>query len=37
LPDTIGPRPFVLNVPILADAFTLLAIGHVRQRLASPG
>jgi squalene-hopene/tetraprenyl-beta-curcumene cyclase len=33
LPDTVGPRPFVFAIPVLADAFTLLAIGHVSHRL----
>ncbi len=35
VPDTVGPRPFVFAVPILADAFTLLAIGHLANRLES--
>ncbi|WP_165975781.1 prenyltransferase/squalene oxidase repeat-containing protein [Actinomadura rubrisoli] len=32
-PDSIGPRPFVFRVPLLADTFSLLAIGHLTTRL----
>ncbi|MFI6847803.1 prenyltransferase/squalene oxidase repeat-containing protein [Kitasatospora sp. NPDC050467] len=35
LPDSIGPRPFGFTVPALADAFTLLALGHLTHRLAT--
>ncbi|MFJ3791515.1 hypothetical protein [Kitasatospora sp. NPDC090091] len=35
-PDSIGPRPFVFTVPALAEIFTLLAFGHLTQRLTSP-
>ncbi len=35
-PDSIGPRPFGFTIPILADTFTLLALGHLTHRLASP-
>ncbi|MFJ7146726.1 prenyltransferase/squalene oxidase repeat-containing protein [Streptomyces sp. NPDC100445] len=31
-PDSIGPRPFVFTVPVLADIFTLLALGHLAGR-----
>ncbi|MFF1697885.1 prenyltransferase/squalene oxidase repeat-containing protein [Streptomyces sp. NPDC058257] len=33
VPDSIGPRPFVFTVPVLADIFALLALGHLRHRL----
>ncbi len=33
-PDSIGPRPFIFTVPALAEIFTLLALGHLRHRLA---
>ncbi len=33
VPDSIGPRPFVFNVPILSDIFGLLALSHVASRL----
>lgn len=36
-PDTIGPRPFVFAVPVLADIFSLLAVGHLMRRLDSTG
>jgi squalene-hopene/tetraprenyl-beta-curcumene cyclase len=32
VPDSIGPRPFVFTVPVLADVFTLLALGHLIHR-----
>jgi squalene-hopene/tetraprenyl-beta-curcumene cyclase len=32
-PDSIGPRPFTFSVPILVDIFTLLALGHLTQRI----
>lgn len=34
--DSIGPRPLRFTVPILADIFTLLALGHLARRLAVP-
>ncbi|MER5771857.1 prenyltransferase/squalene oxidase repeat-containing protein [Streptomyces sp. NPDC001985] len=34
VPDSIGPRPFLFRVPALADAFALLALGHLAGRLA---
>jgi squalene-hopene/tetraprenyl-beta-curcumene cyclase len=37
LPDTVGPRPFVFAVPVLTDIFSLLAVGHLMQRLGSTG
>ncbi|MEU3622960.1 prenyltransferase/squalene oxidase repeat-containing protein [Amycolatopsis coloradensis] len=36
IPDSIGPRPFVFTVPVLAEIFTLLALGHFDRRLAAP-
>ncbi|MFF5106697.1 prenyltransferase/squalene oxidase repeat-containing protein [Streptomyces sp. NPDC000134] len=37
-PDSIGPRPFLFTVPVLAEIFTLLALGHVAHRVApAPG
>ena len=33
VPDTLGPRPFPFAVPVLADIFTLLALGHLRHRI----
>ncbi|WP_314249800.1 prenyltransferase/squalene oxidase repeat-containing protein [Streptomyces sp. DSM 40907] len=32
VPDSIGPRPFPFTVPVLADVFTLLALGHLTRR-----
>ncbi|MGW2586225.1 prenyltransferase/squalene oxidase repeat-containing protein [Streptomyces virginiae] len=32
VPDSIGPRPFPFAVPVLADVFTLLALGHLIHR-----
>ncbi|AUG75171.1 hypothetical protein CFP65_0190 [Kitasatospora sp. MMS16-BH015] len=32
--DSIGPRPFVFTVPVLPEIFTLLALGHLSERLA---
>jgi len=32
-PDMVGPRPFPYHVPVLADAFTLLALGHLVSRI----
>lgn len=32
-PDSIGPRPFVFTVPVLADIFTVLALGHLARRI----
>ncbi|MGF1425371.1 prenyltransferase/squalene oxidase repeat-containing protein [Kitasatospora sp. LaBMicrA B282] len=34
LSDSIGPRPFVFTVPALPEIFTLLALGHLSDRLA---
>ncbi|WP_326594899.1 prenyltransferase/squalene oxidase repeat-containing protein [Streptomyces sp. NBC_01803] len=33
IPDSIGPRPFGFAVPVLADIFALLALGHLTRRL----
>jgi squalene-hopene/tetraprenyl-beta-curcumene cyclase len=33
IPDSIGPRPFGFSVPVLADVFALLALGHLTRRL----
>ncbi|MFJ8745763.1 prenyltransferase/squalene oxidase repeat-containing protein [Embleya sp. NPDC127516] len=33
--DSIGPRPFGFTVPLLADAFALLALGHLTHRPTS--
>jgi hypothetical protein len=33
VPDMVGPRPFPYHVPLLADAFTLLALGHLTHRI----
>lgn len=33
--DSVGPRPFLFRVAILADIFVLLAWGHVMARLGS--
>ncbi|MFI6729126.1 prenyltransferase/squalene oxidase repeat-containing protein [Streptomyces atratus] len=32
-PDMLGPRPFPYDVPVLADAFALLALGHLSRRI----
>lgn len=34
LSDSVGPRPFVFAVPVLADIFTVLALGHLAGRTA---
>lgn len=34
IPDSIGPRPFSFTVPMLADVFSLLALGHLIHRLS---
>ncbi|MGA5134214.1 prenyltransferase/squalene oxidase repeat-containing protein [Streptomyces olivoreticuli] len=34
VPDSIGPRPFGFAIPVLTDAFTLLALGHLTHRVA---
>ncbi|MFJ6774432.1 prenyltransferase/squalene oxidase repeat-containing protein [Kitasatospora sp. NPDC091257] len=34
IPDSIGPRGFAFTVPVLADIFSLLALGHLARRLA---
>lgn len=31
--DSIGPRPFIFHVPLLADIFALMALGHVDSRI----
>ncbi len=37
-PDSLGPRPFAYDVPALADAFVLMALGRIsRARGAMPG
>ncbi|TXS42024.1 hypothetical protein EAO72_15390 [Streptomyces sp. or43] len=33
VPDMLGPRPFPYHVPLLTDAFTLLALGHLTRRI----
>ncbi|MDT0611073.1 prenyltransferase/squalene oxidase repeat-containing protein [Streptomyces lancefieldiae] len=33
VPDMLGPRPFPYHVPLLTDAFALLALGHLTPRL----
>ncbi|MFD8812230.1 prenyltransferase/squalene oxidase repeat-containing protein [Streptomyces sp. NPDC059627] len=33
VPDSIGPRPFGFTIPVLADVFTLLALGHLTHRI----
>ncbi|WSQ06721.1 terpene cyclase/mutase family protein [Streptomyces sp. NBC_01231] len=33
VPDMLGPRPFPYHVPLLTDAFTLLALGHLAHRI----
>ncbi|WP_121714539.1 prenyltransferase/squalene oxidase repeat-containing protein [Streptomyces sp. E5N91] len=33
IPDMLGPRPFPYHVPVLTDAFTLLALGHLTPRI----
>ncbi|WP_410604766.1 prenyltransferase/squalene oxidase repeat-containing protein [Amycolatopsis sp. lyj-90] len=35
--DSIGPRPFVFRIPLLADIFALMALGHVSRRFADAG
>ncbi|MCS7482860.1 prenyltransferase/squalene oxidase repeat-containing protein [Umezawaea endophytica] len=35
--DSIGPRPFIFHVPLLADIFALMALGHVSRRLDGHG
>ncbi|WP_329172694.1 prenyltransferase/squalene oxidase repeat-containing protein [Streptomyces sp. NBC_01477] len=35
-PDMVGPRPFAYHFPLLTDIPVLLALGHVRARLADP-
>lgn len=32
VPDTIGPRPFIYDVPVIGDIFCLLALAHLNQR-----
>lgn len=33
VPDMLGPRPFPYHVPLLTDAFALLALGHLTHRI----
>lgn len=33
VPDMLGPRPFPYHIPLLTDAFTLLALGHLTHRI----
>jgi hypothetical protein len=33
VPDMLGPRPFPYHVPLLTDAFVLLALGHLTRRI----
>ncbi len=33
-PDSIGPRPFVFTIPLLADVFVLLAFAHLDRHRA---
>ncbi|MEV8374995.1 prenyltransferase/squalene oxidase repeat-containing protein [Kribbella sp. NPDC056861] len=33
IPDSIGPRPFIFTIPVLADVFALLAHGHLAHRM----
>lgn len=35
IPDSIGPRGFVFSIPVLADIFALLALGHLARRIDS--
>jgi prenyltransferase beta subunit len=35
-PDSIGPRPLRFTIPVLADIFTLLALGHLNRRITGP-
>ncbi|WP_424637367.1 prenyltransferase/squalene oxidase repeat-containing protein [Embleya sp. AB8] len=35
VPDMLGTRPFLYVIPCLADHFTLLALGHIGNRLAT--
>lgn len=34
-PDMLGPRPLPYHVPVLTDAFVLLALGHLTRRTAA--
>jgi squalene-hopene/tetraprenyl-beta-curcumene cyclase len=34
-PDMLGPRPLPYHVPLLTDAFVLLALGHLTRRIAA--
>lgn len=36
VPDSIGPRPFIFTVPVLAEIFCLLALGHIAAACATP-
>jgi squalene-hopene/tetraprenyl-beta-curcumene cyclase len=33
IPDSVGPRPFIFSLPVLADTFALLAFGHLASRV----
>ncbi|MDH6128328.1 terpene cyclase/mutase family protein [Kitasatospora sp. GP82] len=33
VPDMLGPRPFPYRIPVLADIFALLALGHLTRRI----
>ncbi|WP_328375189.1 terpene cyclase/mutase family protein [Streptomyces sp. NBC_00440] len=37
VPDMLGPRPFPYHVPLLTDAFALLALGHLTRRIRPSG
>ncbi|MEV6431671.1 prenyltransferase/squalene oxidase repeat-containing protein [Nocardia sp. NPDC051463] len=37
VPDSIGPRPFIFTIPLLADTFALMAFGHLFNRLEPAG
>jgi hypothetical protein len=34
VPDSIGPRPYAISVPALADAVGLRALGYLSRRIA---
>jgi hypothetical protein len=36
IPDSIGPRPFIFQIPVLADIFALLALAHLARRAPRP-
>ncbi|MBH1934494.1 hypothetical protein I5Q34_09375 [Streptomyces sp. AV19] len=37
VPDSVGPRPFGFTIPVLADIFALLALGHLTRRIQPGG